>query len=49
MTIQRQMIDLEGRVGWCTGYNGGGAGCEPRGDNEVREMDVTDIAGDDRK
>lgn len=27
----------------------GGAGCGPGGDNEVREMDVTVIAGDDRR
>lgn len=48
MTVQRMMIDLEGRVVWCTGYKRGGAGCGPGGDNEVREMDVADIAIDDR-
>lgn len=49
MTVQRQMIDLEGRVVWCNRHNEGGAGCRPRGEAEVREMDVTDTAGDGQK
>lgn len=42
MTVQSMKIDLEGRVVWCTGYMRGEAGCGPRGDSELREMDVTD-------
>lgn len=48
MTVQRQTIHLERRVVWCNGHNGGGVGCRPRGENGVREMDVTDI-GDGQK
>lgn len=49
MTVQSMMIDPEERVVWCTGYTRGGAGCGPTGDNELRVMDVTDIATDDRE
>lgn len=37
------------RVVWCNGHNGGGAGYRPRGENRVRDTDVTHIAGDGQK
>lgn len=43
------MIDLEGRVVWCNRHNEGGAGRKPRGENGVRETDVTDTAGDGQR
>lgn len=49
MTVQRQMIDLEGRVVWCNGHDGGRAGCRPRGENGVKVTDVMNIAGEGQK
>lgn len=38
-------MDLEGRVVWCNGHNGDGAGRGPGVETRVRDANGTNIAG----